>query len=128
MADEFDLEERLLGFAARVIRIVEALPHTRAGNYIGGQVLRSGISPLLNHGEAQGAESRRDFVHKLSVCLKEVRETYRSLRLIHRGPLLEPPSRIESLIQESDELAKIFAKSIQTAEAKLERPRGRDRR
>src|SRR5207249_3887838 len=84
---KYDLEERLLDFAARIIRLVESLPKTRAGNHIAGQLLRSGTAPLPNHGEAEAAESRQDFVHKLRICLKELRETKRWLRLVQRVPL-----------------------------------------
>src|SRR5262249_38258630 len=69
----YDLEERLLEYAARIIRLVEKLPDSRAGNHIAGQLLRSGTSPLPNHGEAQAAESRRDFLHKFRICHREMR-------------------------------------------------------
>jgi four helix bundle protein len=71
------LEERLLSFAAAVINLSEMLPKSRAGNHISGQILRSGTSPYPNHGEAESAELREDFIHKLKVCLKELRETQR---------------------------------------------------
>jgi four helix bundle protein len=77
----FDLEERLLEFSAKIIGLVDALPNTRAANHVAGQLLRCGTSPLGNHGEAQAAESRRDFVHKLRICLKEFKEIRRWLRL-----------------------------------------------
>ena len=111
----YDLEERLLDFAARIIRLVETLPNTRAGNHVAGQLLRSGTSPLPNHGEAQAAESRDDFIHKFSICLKELRESRRWLRLIIRVPLLKDITETEALILESEELIKIFARSIRTA-------------
>ena len=111
----YDLEERLLDFAARIIRLVETLPNTRAGNHVAGQLLRSGTSPLPNHGEAQAAESRDDFIHKFSNCLKELRESRRWLRLIIRVPLLKDITETEALILESEELIKIFARSIRTA-------------
>ncbi len=79
---KYDLEDRLLEYAAVIVRLVEKMPRTRAGNHIGDQLLRSGTSPLLNHGEAQAAESPNDFAHKLRVCLKELRESHCSLRLI----------------------------------------------
>jgi len=81
-AGRFDLEDRLLEFSARVIRLVDALPNTRASNHIAGQLLRCGTSPYGNHGEVEAAESRKDFVHKLKVCLKELNETRRWLRLL----------------------------------------------
>ncbi len=74
---KYDLEERLLEFSVRVIRVTESLGNTRAANHIADQLLRSGTSPYGNHGEAEGAESRNDFIHKLRVCYKELRETRR---------------------------------------------------
>ncbi|OGV78633.1 MAG: hypothetical protein A3K19_31925 [Lentisphaerae bacterium RIFOXYB12_FULL_65_16] len=117
----WDLEERLLEYSAEVVKLTEKLPKTRAGNHVGGQLLRSGTSSYLNHGEAEGAESRRDFVHKMGVCLKELRESLRALRLIERVPLMDPPSAVRPLLQETDELIRIFRTSIRTAQAKLDR-------
>ena len=111
----FDLEERLLEFAARIIRLVDSLFATKAGNHVGGQLLRSGTSPLPNHGEAQSAESIQDFIHKLKVCHKELIETRRWLRLVHRVPLLTKPKKVEALLDETQQLILIFAKSLQTA-------------
>jgi len=85
MSEDYDLEERLLEYSARIIRMAERLPNTRAGNHIGSQLLRSGTSPPPNHGEAQAAESANDFVHKLNICLKELRESHRWLLLIPTG-------------------------------------------
>lgn len=110
-----DLEERLLDYAARIVRLVEKMPDTRAGNHIANQLLQSGTSPLPNHGEAEGAESRNDFVHKMSVCHKELRESRRWLRLIQRIPLMSDASALDEDILETDELVRIFAASIRTA-------------
>jgi four helix bundle protein len=110
----FDLEERLLEYAVRIIRLVDALPASRAGRHAADQLLRCGTSPLANHGELQGAESRNDFIHKLGLCLKEIREARRWLRLVHRVPLLKP-SKVDPLIAETESLIKIFAASIRTA-------------
>jgi four helix bundle protein len=110
----YDLEERLLAFAARIVRLVDALPHTRAGNHIGGQLLRCGTSPLANHGEVEAAESRNDFIHKLRICLKELRESSRWLQLVERVELVRA-GRIRPLFQEADELVRIFKTSIRTA-------------
>jgi four helix bundle protein len=112
---QFDLEERLLEYAVRIIRVVDALPGTRAGRHVADQLLRCGTSPLANHGELQGAESRKDFIHNLGICLKEMRETRRWLRLVHRVPLLAP-SKIDPLLAETEALIKIFSASIRTAE------------
>lgn len=116
-AANFDLEERLLNYAAEIVRLTGQLPANRAGNHVAGQLLRSGTSPLPNHGEAQAAESRDDFIHKLSICLKELRESRRWLRLILRVPLIRENNRIEALVVETEELIRIFAKSIKTAKA-----------
>jgi four helix bundle protein len=72
---DFDLEDRLIDFAVRIIRTAESLPKTKVGNHIAGQLIRSGTSPAPNYGEAQSAESRSDFIHKMKVALKELRET-----------------------------------------------------
>ena len=117
MNTRYDLEDRLLEYSARIIRLVDRLPNTRAGNHVAGQLLRSGTSPLPNHGEAQAAESVKDFVHKLKVCLKELRESFRWLRLIQRVPLLKP-KLVDPLVLETDELIRIFVRSIQTAQRK----------
>src|SRR5215213_431927 len=111
----FDLEDRLLEHSAAVIRLSEKLPPRRAGNHVAGQLLRCGPSPLSNHGEAQAAESRDDFVHKMSICLKELRETHRWLRLVKRIPLLQESNELEALLGETEELVRIFVASIQTA-------------
>jgi four helix bundle protein len=112
---KFDLEDRLLEFTARLIKLVDALPISRAGNHIAGQLLRCGTSPFANHGEVQAAESRKDFIHKLGVCFKELKEIKRWLRLIARVELLSA-SRVRPLLLETEELIRIFSASIRTAE------------
>jgi len=112
---KYDLEERLLDFAVRIIEIVEALPNTRTGNHIAGQLLRCGTSPGPNYGEAQSAESRQDFVHKMKICLKELRETNAWLKIIRRRSLFKRQEELEALIGECNEVISIFVKSIKTA-------------
>ncbi len=85
----YDLEERLLEYSVRIIKIVDQLPNTRTGSHVAGQLLRSGTSAYPNHGEAQSAESPKDFIHKLRISLKELRETQRWLNLIQRVPLIK---------------------------------------
>ena len=114
-AARFDLEERLLEFSSRIIRLVDALPNTRAANHIAGQLLRCGTSPLGNHGEVQAAESRKDFVHKLRICLKELKETRRWLRLLQHAGLVSKP-KMQAILGETEELVRIFSTSIRTAE------------
>ena len=110
-----DLEERLIDFAVRIIRMVESLPNSRVGNHFAGQLLRCGTSPAPNYGEAQGAESRADFIHKMMVCLKELRESRVWLLMIVRAKLMKPASKLDPLIQETNELISIFVTSIRTA-------------
>ncbi len=111
----YDLEERLLEYSVRIIKIVEQLPNAKVGNHVGGQLLRSGTSPYPNHGEAQAAESPKDFIHKLRISLKELRETQRWLKLIQRVPLVKKPELLNDSIEETEELIKIFVTSINTA-------------
>jgi four helix bundle protein len=112
----YDLEDRLLEFAANILELTESLPNTRAGNHVAGQLLRCGTSSLSNHGEVEAAESRRDFLHKLRICLKELRETKRWLRLVSRVKKLGPPADLISHLNEVEELIRIFVASIRTAE------------
>lgn len=112
---KFDLEDRLLEFASAVIDLSEKLPATRAGNHVAGQMLRSGTSPYPNHGEAEDAESRDDFIHKLKICLKELRETRRWARLVKRKGWAKDDSTLLFVLSESDELIRIFFSSVQTA-------------
>ena len=113
----YDLEERLLDYSVRVIRVAEAMHGTRAAVHVADQLLRAGTSPYGNHGEAEGAESRDDFIHKLRVCYKELRESRRWLRLVQRASLVAAPAQLDPLIAEAEELVRIFAASIRTAKA-----------
>ena len=106
----------MLEFAAVGIDVSEKLPNTRAGNHIAGQLLRSGTSPFGNHGEAQAPESAEDFIHKMKICLKELRDARRWARLIDRKRLLGDDSQLAFIIREGDELIRIFKSSVQTAE------------
>src|SRR5687768_10698499 len=112
LADE--LEERLVDFAVRIIKLSTSLPRTPAGKHIAGQILRSGTSPAPNYGEARGAESRADFVHKIRVVLKELNETSIWLRIIERSRLLKTELLMD-IVQENGDLCRIFAASLRTA-------------
>jgi len=112
---EYDLDDRLLEYSAAIVRLVESMTKTKAANHVGGQLLRSGTSPYFNHGEAEAAESPRDFVHKMGVCLQELRETKRALKLTKKVPLVQPPDMVDPLLAETEELIKIFFVSIRTA-------------
>ena len=113
--NKYDLEERLIIFAVSIIKAAEALPSTKTGNHIAKQLIRSGTSPAPNYGEAQGAESRADFIHKMKVSLKELRETRVWLRIIIKANIAKTLPGIDSLIEESSQLILIFAASIKTA-------------
>lgn len=115
----FDLENRLLEFASAVIDLSEVLPNSRAGNHVAGQILRSGTAPYPNHGEAEAAESREDFIHKLKICLKELRETRRWARLIKRKSWAKDDPTLLFVLNEADELVRIFFSSIETAKRNL---------
>jgi len=112
---KFDLEDRLIEFAVLIIGIVESLNNTRAGNHISGQLVRSGTSPALHYGEAQSAESRNDFVHKLKILLKELRESLVALKIIKKVSLTKKIDIVDRGISECNELISIFVKSIETA-------------
>jgi len=111
-----DISERLLDFAVRVIKLVNALPKTIVGRHIAGQLVRSGTSCGSNYEESRGAESRADFIHKLGIALKEIKESRFWLKVIYHAKIMKP-EQIESLIVECGELAAIIAKSIITAKA-----------
>jgi four helix bundle protein len=115
VADE--LEERLVDFAVRIIKLSACLPNNPAGKHIAGQILRSGTSPAPNYGEARGAESRADFVHKIRVVLKELNETSVWLRMIERSGLLKGDLLVD-IVYENGELCRIFAASLKTARSR----------
>jgi four helix bundle protein len=114
----FDLEDRLIEFGVRIIRLTDALPKTRVGNHIAGQIIRSDTSPAPNYGEAQSAESRPDFIHKMQICLKELRETRVWLLMMAKATLVKSASQLDPLIDENNQLISIFVASIKTARQK----------
>jgi four helix bundle protein len=112
---KIELEERLIKFAGLIIKIVNSLPKNKASNHLSGQLVKSGTSPALNYGEARSAESLNDFIHKLQIILKELRETHVCLRIIHYSILFKNESLLLEGISECNELISIFVKSVQTA-------------
>ena len=111
------LEERLIDFAVRIVKLSASLPKTPAGRHIAGQILRSGTSPAPNYGEARGAESQADFIHKLRIVLKELNETSIWLRVIQRSELVKS-QLLADIVQETGELCRIFVTSIRTAKSR----------
>ncbi len=117
--NKFDLEERLIDFSVLIIEIVNEMPNSKAGNQLSGQLVRSGTSVSLNYGEAQSGESRKDFIHKMKVVLKELRETFICLKIIHKTNLYKTEEKIVKAKKENDELISIFVKSVETAQKNL---------
>ena len=112
---KFDLEGRVIDFAINIIDIIELLPGTRVGNHISGQLIKSGTSPAPNYGEAMGAESRNDFIHKIKIGLKELRESRVWLIIINRKNMISSPGLASDTLNECNELIRIFSKSASTA-------------
>ncbi|MDP2208495.1 MAG: four helix bundle protein [Bacteroidota bacterium] len=115
---KYDLEDRLVDFSILIIDVVEILPNTKASNHLANQLIRSGTSPALNYGEAQSAESKSDFIHKLKIILKELRETRICLRIIKRLKLKKPIGNIDFVYDECNQLISIFVKSIKTVQSR----------
>ena len=111
---KFDLQNRLVKFAILIMKIVEMLPKNYTGRHFKNQLVRSGTAPAFIYGEAQAAESRKDFVHKMKIGLKELRESFIALTIIKEKPLLEHKKADQALV-ECDELISIFFTSIDTA-------------
>lgn len=116
-----DIEERLLEFAVRVGKAIGALPDSRLGRHIVGQLVRSGTSPAPNYAEACAAESKKDFIHKLAIVLKELRESHIWIRMIIKSELI-PEQRLEMLRDECDQLCRVIAKSLVTAKSNQSLP------
>jgi four helix bundle protein len=114
-----ELEDRLIDFAVLVVNITGKMSNSYAAKYYAQQLLRSGSSPALNYGETRAAESRKDFIHKVSIILKELRESHNCLKIIKRTELSDNPSPIEAAISESNELISIFVASTNTAKKNL---------
>ena len=109
---KYDLQERLIQFAVLIIKITDSLFDTKAGNHVAGQLVRSGTHPALHYGEAQSAESRQDFIHKLKVLLKELRETNNALIIVKHS--FNQIDLIDKALKEVEELIAISVTSITT--------------
>jgi len=112
----FDLEDRLVAFAVKISNLVESLPTSIGIRSVSGQLIRSGTSPALNYGEAKSAESPNDFIHKMKIALKELRESYIALKILRQIKTVERKDQLDICIIECNELISIFVRSIQTAE------------
>ena len=112
-----ELEERFIDFAAEVIMFANFVEKSYAGNHLSGQIIRSSTSPAFNYGEAQSAESKKDFIHKMGICLKELRESFNCLKIMERAKLINNNEKIDILKKEVNELISIFVSSIKTAKS-----------
>ena len=111
---KYDLEDRLVKFAIMILEVCDLLPNSKAGQNLEYQLSKSGTAPALMYGEVQAAESRADFIHKMKMILKELRETRISFRIINEKPIVQN-SKVDSTLKECNELIGIFTKSIETA-------------
>ena len=116
---KFNLENRFIDYTIKVSVIVDEIDSSKLGSYIAGQLIRSGSSPALNYGEAQSAESRKDFVHKLKIVLKELKESRICLKIIERKPLISDINNLAPILKETEELIAIIYKSIETAKSNM---------
>ncbi len=117
--DKFDLEERLIDFSVLIVKISGGMSKNKAGSHLAGQLIRSGTSVSLNYGEAQSGESRKDFIHKMKIVLKELRETFVCLKIIYRTKLYDDQSEMDKTMIENNELISIFVRSVETAQKNL---------
>ena len=116
---KFDLEDRLIEFSISIINLSNTIPNTFAGTHLSKQLVRSGTSVALNYGEAQSAESRKDFVHKMKLVLKELRESFVCLKILFKTKSFKSEEEIDKVLKECDELISIFVKSIETAKRNM---------
>lgn len=117
--NKLDLENRLIEFSALIVEVSRTLSSEYVSGYLSNQIIRSAISPALNYGEAQAGESRKDFIHKMKISLKELRETYVSLKIIRRTKLSSDELLLEKALDECNQLISIFVKSVETATKNL---------
>ena len=114
-----ELENRLIDFAASIILVASKFDKNYAGNHLAGQIIRSGTSPALNYGEAQSAESSKDFIHKMGICLKELRESFVCLKIVEKSNLTTDLNNLAKAKTEANELISIFVSSIKTAKTNM---------
>ena len=112
--NKIELENRLINFSVQIIALVKDIPENKSANHLGFKLIRSSTSAALNYGEAQSAESRKDFIHKLKIVLKELRESHICMRIMYQARLHSKIENLEPSIQECNELISIFVKSLQT--------------
>ena len=119
--NKYNLEDRLIAFAVMILKFSEMLPKNIVGNHLARQLVKSGTSPALNYGEAQGSESRKNFIHKMKIALKELRETLVCLKIIKQSGIPKSINLLTQALNENNELISIFVRSIETASRNLAR-------
>ncbi|NUQ37905.1 MAG: four helix bundle protein [Caldilineales bacterium] len=117
MAKGDDIEERMINFAVAIVKLCDKLPNSFAGRHIASQLLRSGTAPAPHYAEARGAESKRDFIHKLGICVKELNESQVWLDILYRSQML-PSGELEWVRNECDQISRIVSASIRTAKSR----------
>lgn len=115
-----NLEDRLVAFSVKIIDLAYRLQMKPELKAITNQILKSGISPALNYGEAMHAESKKDFVHKMKIALKELRETHISLKILFNVNRVPFKDEISFLKDENNELLAIFVSSVKTAQQNMQ--------
>ena len=113
---KYDIEERLIKFAIAIIKACNKMDGSYASQHLSKQLIRSTTSAALNYGEAQGAESQKDFLHKMKLCLKELRESMVNLKIQKGAELIQNIEKLDGLLQENNELISIFVASIRTSQ------------
>lgn len=117
--DSTDLEERLINFSVLIIEIANGIPNTLTGSNLAKQIGKSGTACALNYGEAKGGESMKDFIHKMQIVLKELRETFICLKILNKAKLVKSDNNLVKAMKENNELISIFVKSVNTSKRKL---------
>ena len=124
---KYDLEERTTKFGSAIIRFVDRLPNTVAGRHMCGQLIRSGTAPAFHYGESQSAESPKDFIHKIRIAHKELKESRSNIRMLKGAELLPPTDEdMNRLLNELEELIRIFGKILSTAKKNLNNDNGKN--
>ena len=113
--NKYQLEERIIDYSVIILKIASSIQKTRPGFVLGGQIIKSGTSSALNYGEALGAESKKDFIHKIQIVIKELKETYVALKIIKKADLYSDLGLLEEALNEKNELISIFVKTVVTS-------------
>jgi four helix bundle protein len=116
---KYDLEGRLIQFAVDIIKVADhSMSNSFASNHLCKQLIRSATAAALNYGEAQSVESHKDFLHKMKIALKELRESMVNLKIQKEANLIKDLLEVDRIIDENNQLISIFVASIKTSKAK----------